>query len=98
MSRYRGNGEKCPHCGMLYHDFRTGLSFSDIWAWYWTSDEDSSKWRYKRRRTILGKWHQTKKEGWRMHVEHACPSLREPGDEAHAEGEFQLQLVEGIPF
>ena len=28
---------------------------------FWTDSEDSNQWRYKRRHTILGKWHQIKK-------------------------------------
>lgn len=38
--------------------------------------DDTSKWKYKRRRTILGKWHQIKRELWRYHTEVECVRQR----------------------
>ena len=41
---------------------------------FWTDSEDSNQWRYKRRHTILGKWHQIKKEMWQEHL-YMCKQL-----------------------
>lgn len=61
--------EKCPLCGLSYADFRTGFTYADIYALLWVYSEDSSEWRYKRRNTVLGKWHQMKLELWDRHLE-----------------------------
>jgi hypothetical protein len=45
-----------------YDEFPTGLTYPEVLAMFWMDDSDSSKWKYKRRNTILGKWHQIKKE------------------------------------
>lgn len=45
-----------------YDDFRTGLTFGEVRMMFWSYNEDSSTWRYKRRGTVLGKWHQIKLE------------------------------------
>lgn len=71
MSRYKGNSDRCPHCGLTYGRFRTGLTYQDVVGWLWDNSEDSADWRYKRRGTILGLWHQTKKEFWEEHIR-AC--------------------------
>ena len=59
----------CSNCGISYKDFRTGFNYSEIYQMYWVPDQDSSKWVYKRRNTILGKWHQIKLELWKNHLE-----------------------------
>lgn len=48
-----------------YRRFRTGLTFRDVRAMLWTSSPDPRDWRYKRRGTVLGLWHQIKQEMWR---------------------------------
>lgn len=48
-----------------YDQFRTGLTFSDVRSMLWSNDFDSSTWKYKRRRTVLGIWHSLKLDMWR---------------------------------
>jgi hypothetical protein len=60
----------CPNCGVYYDDFRTGFTFTDIFQMFWKPEHDPSKWKYKRRNTVLGKWHQIKLEMWNEHLEH----------------------------
>ena len=62
-------GETCEHCGLAYDDMRTGHTYQSIYEMLWSGNEDSSTWVYKRRLTILGKWHQIKLEMWDDHVE-----------------------------
>lgn len=75
MSRYRGNDTKCPHCGITYGEFRTGITFREARANLWSPDEDPSHWRYRRRRTVLGYMFALKQMWWKMHVESACPQI-----------------------
>jgi hypothetical protein len=58
----------CSHCGLHYHAFRTGLTFSDVRSLYWVANPDSSTWKYKRRNTVLGKWREIKIEMWAEHL------------------------------
>lgn len=69
MSRYRGNSEECPHCGITYGELRTGLTYRDVWIWFHDDSPDRSEWRYKRRGTVLGAWHQAKLDLWDRHIE-----------------------------
>jgi hypothetical protein len=52
----------CPVCGLAYRDFRTGLSFRDIY------DSLRALKRHKRRRSVLGHWHQIKNEMFAAHA------------------------------
>lgn len=72
MSRYRGNGDACPHCGTLYGRFRTGFTYDAIHDLLKDYSPDAADWRYKRRGTVLGKWHQLKKELWAQHKNEGC--------------------------
>jgi hypothetical protein len=54
-SRY---GEKHGLPG--YDKFRTGLTYRAVWEMFRDDDDDRAKWRYKRRGTILGHWHELK--------------------------------------
>jgi hypothetical protein len=36
---------------------------------FWSGSDDPADWKYKRRHTILGKWHQIKQEMWQQHIE-----------------------------
>jgi len=91
-----GRDKKCPACGVSYKKFRTGLRFSDIVQWFWVCDPDSSRWRYKRRRTILGAWHGAKKEGWELH-KHECQQQALHHDAREPEHP-DFATVEGVPF
>jgi hypothetical protein len=53
---------------MVYGKLRTGLTFAEVKAMLWSADSDPSTWRYRRRNTVLGKWHQIKREYWDCHV------------------------------
>lgn len=84
VSRYRGNARTCPHCGVKYGDFRTGFSFRDVYHMVFDR-------KYKRRRGVLGAWHQLKRELWNDHVDRACE--RDPRNVAALSG----AMVE-VPF
>jgi len=66
----------CPTCGATYDGFKTGLTFKDIYGFRWREDTDPSTWMYKRRHTILGFWHELKKELWVGHLA-ACAEGRD---------------------
>lgn len=68
MSSYRGNARQCPHCAITYKRFRTGFSYADVYQMMWTHPQ-------KRRRTILGAWHQLKKELWNRHIDVDCERM-----------------------
>lgn len=74
MSRYKGNNDACPHCGTLYKRFRTGLTYQDVFTMLKDYSDDRADWKYKRRGTVLGKWHQHKKELWQRHLDAECPN------------------------
>jgi hypothetical protein len=44
------------------------MNFGEVRMMLWVGNPDYSKWRYKRRRTVLGLWHQIKKSMWDEHV------------------------------
>lgn len=50
---------------MTYDEFRTGLTYRDVFQMLWSSSGDPKDWRYKRRGTVLGMWRQIKLEMWR---------------------------------
>lgn len=75
MSRYKGNGKSCPNCGITYGQFRTGFRYRDIYQMLWDWSDDPAEWKYKRPGTILGMWHQIKKELWERHVDAECMAL-----------------------
>jgi hypothetical protein len=72
---------------------RTGLTYSCIYSMLWSSSDDSSQWRYKRRHTVLGLWHQIKASQWWEHIreceemEEAIKMERIDAEEARAERE-----------
>jgi hypothetical protein len=45
-----------------YADFRTGLTYRDVYGFLWSGSDDPSTWRYKRRHTVLGLWRQLKQQ------------------------------------
>ena len=46
---------------MRYEDFRTGLTFAEVYYMIW-----SRKW--KRRRGVLGKWHEIKQKMYKHYL------------------------------
>ena len=67
MSRYHGNDEECPVCRLTYGQFRTGLTYYEVYLMI--DGLNPEQWTYKRRGTVLGKWHQIKREFWERHLE-----------------------------
>jgi hypothetical protein len=47
-----------------YDKFVTGLTYDDVKQMLWSHDSDPKTWRYRRRGTVLGLWHQLKLEMW----------------------------------
>ncbi len=81
MSRYRGNGDECPTCGITYKRLQTGMTYRVVFELLIDNHSDSSLWRYKRRSTVLGMWHQIKRELWKYHIEVECPKAKAYEDE-----------------
>jgi len=92
-------GEECPICGLRYDDFRTDLTFREVWMQFWSGDPDPTTWVNKRRRTVLGRWHQIKESMWREHLE-MCEMQAEW--EANQEREALLEQLDydddDVPF
>lgn len=53
----------CP-CGASYDALRTGFSFADVKQLMYVASEDPADWRHKRRRSVLGFWHELKLQIW----------------------------------
>ncbi len=60
---------ECVHCGLTYDKLRTGYTYQDIFAMFWSGNDDPRTWVNKRRNTILGRWHQIKVSMWVEHLE-----------------------------
>lgn len=70
QSRYCGNGERCPTCGETYGNFKTGLTYFEVWLMFWDPpDTPPDEWKYATRGVVLGKWFQIKQEWWERHKE-----------------------------
>jgi hypothetical protein len=67
MSKWHGNDQTCEFCGLKYRDYKTGLTFSDVRMMLWVGDDDYTRWKYKRRHTVLGLWHSIKLRLWDSH-------------------------------
>ena len=52
-----------------YDRFRTGLSYSAVWEMMRNESEDPKDWRYKRRGTVLGMWHELKLQMYHQAVD-----------------------------
>lgn len=79
MSRYSGNSDECPHCGLTYGEFRTGLNYQTVYLMLpW--ELDPSDGINKRRGTVLGKWFQIKQEQWRAHLADCEEAFRSSGE------------------
>lgn len=66
----------CDGCGTCYNRFRCGHSFGAVKSYMWRADEDSRKWRNRRRHGVLGFWRQLKSAEWNHHVD-ACATHRQ---------------------
>lgn len=63
----------CKTCGISYSDFRTGMSYRDVFEQFWVIDSDPSRWKNKRRNTVLGRWREIKLTMWADHLEMCFP-------------------------
>lgn len=70
QSKYKGNSEQCPGCGLTYGNFKTGFTYYEVWMMLWNPPEtEPTEWTYKRRGTVLGKWFEIKQSYWERHTE-----------------------------
>lgn len=98
MSRYHGNGQRCPFCDLTYKRLKTGLTYRQVYELLKDYSDDPTDWTYKRRGTVLGKWHQIKKELWEWHL-YECQRQAEFEDAQEPPPELCRDVeVEGVPF
>lgn len=58
--------------GMVgYDEFRTGLTYRDVWEMLRDDSEDPSRWKHKSRGTVLGLWHELKLQMWQQMLDAA---------------------------
>lgn len=85
MSRGNGYGRywrnlRCDGCKRRcrYRDFKVfdAGGFAEVRSWLWVESDDPSKWRYKRRGTVLGVMHAHKLELWEQYTL-GCPHRKE---------------------
>ncbi len=58
----------CSVCGLVYRDFRTGLTFGDVRREFWKQTDDRTQWHPARRHTVLGRWRQIKLSMFEQHL------------------------------
>jgi hypothetical protein len=51
-----------------FSEFRTGLTYRDVYQMLWSPSDDRRAWRYRRRGTVLGLWHQLKQEMYARYI------------------------------
>lgn len=56
-------------CGKTYAEFRTGETFASVRQLLWVPSDDSSRWRHKRRHSVLGFWRELKLRMWAFHMQ-----------------------------
>jgi hypothetical protein len=103
VSRYHGNHDKCPVCGLTYGEFRTGMSYREVFGFLMDNSDDPADWHNKSRHTVLGKWHELKKQWWAHHLEE-CAKQKEFEDAETGKGDAWEhpddidRAMEGVPF
>jgi hypothetical protein len=60
-----------------YDAFSTGLCYKDVWEMLRDDSEDRTKWRYKSRGVVLGKWHELKLQLYEQAVDCGYMNKRE---------------------
>jgi hypothetical protein len=60
--------DTCPECGLSYDNFRTGETFASVKESMHVASDDTTTWRYRTRRMVLGCWHAMKLSLFRSHV------------------------------
>jgi len=88
MSRYAGNSECCPVCGLTYKKLNTGLNYDEVYQMLWKASNDPTDWKYKRRGAVLGFWFQIKQEFWDQHL-NSCAEGDSNGEEKSRSSEAQ---------
>ncbi len=58
-----------------YEDFRTGLTYRDVFWMLWSGSDDPRDWRYKRRHAVLGMWHQLKQQLYAEYEERLADAI-----------------------
>lgn len=62
--------------GAAYDRFRTGLTFAAVKRMMFDGHKDRSRWKYKRRGTVLGAWHAIKLHMWAELQRRQAPAVR----------------------
>lgn len=52
-----------------YEEFRTGLTYRQVYQMLWSPSDDPRQWRYKRRGTVLGFWHEIKEQLYARYID-----------------------------
>lgn len=52
-----------------YDKFRTHLTYRVVYGMLMDFSDDPKEWRYKKKGTVLGFWHQLKMEMWERHLD-----------------------------
>lgn len=52
-----------------YEQFRTNLTYGQVYQMLWSNSDDPKDWKYKRRGTVLGFWHQLKQQLYQQMLE-----------------------------
>ena len=75
MSRYSGNNDRCPVCGIRYRDFRCAeiTSWQEALESMWSASDNPKDWRNKRKGGVLGYWYRQKQREWDYHIETCKP-------------------------
>ncbi len=99
MSRWSGNDQTCPHCGIAYGKFKTTnydtgrpYTYVEIRMLLWVGSDDYDTWKYKRRNTVLGLWHSIKLSQWKQHM-YEC----EMAAQFEEEQKLLRQMVRQLP-
>jgi hypothetical protein len=73
----------CDYCDISYAEFPTGETYQSVYESLWSGSDDPEDWQYKRRGTVLGRWHQIKQSMWRDHLEQCeeMDSIEVEGDD-----------------
>lgn len=93
MSRHHWRNVVCEGCfrRCRYRDFKVfdRNAFTETVKSLWKETDDSSQWKYRRRGTVLGIMHQTKRELWEQFTG-MCPHWGEKEESTSNEGEQEL--------
>lgn len=86
--------EDCPVCGLSYDSFHSEFRYyRDVRMLLWVGVPNYAEWKYKRRNTVLGLWHQLKMAYWKEHL-YACEIARLYFENEQAKREIVGRLPE----